>query len=87
MGIPMNRDGNLHAPTVACGPASGGAAADFSRSSLPALMQEKERIERELSALSSILSSVSAAQLITSRASGVALLTYLFSMGSTWIHR
>lgn len=61
MGIPM--DGNLHAPTVASGPTSGGATGDdFSGFSMPALMQEKERMETELSALSGILSSVSAEQ-------------------------
>ena len=52
-------DGNLHTPTVASGPTSGGAPRDFSRFSMVELMQEKDRIEAELSALSGVLSSVS----------------------------
>ncbi|KAJ5138310.1 uncharacterized protein N7515_003158 [Penicillium bovifimosum] len=50
-------DDNIHAPTVASGPASGGAPRDLSKLSMPDLMQEKERIEAELSALSSVLQS------------------------------
>lgn len=56
MGIPMDDD--IHAPTVASGPTSGGAPYDASKLSMPKLMQEKERIEAELSALSSVLNSV-----------------------------
>ncbi|KAJ5174290.1 26S proteasome non-ATPase regulatory subunit 9 [Penicillium canariense] len=55
MGIPM--DDNIHAPTVASGPTSGGTPLDFSKLSMADLMQEKERIEAELSALSSVLNS------------------------------
>lgn len=57
MGIPMNN--NIHTPTVPSGPSSGGAPRDFSKLSMPALTQEKQRIEDELSALSGVLSSVS----------------------------
>lgn len=56
MGIPMD---DIHAPTVASGPTSGGAPRDLSKLSMVDLMQEKERIEAELSALSSVLGSVS----------------------------
>ncbi|EPS33171.1 hypothetical protein PDE_08133 [Penicillium oxalicum 114-2] len=55
MGILM--DDNIHAPTVASGPTSGAAPRDFSKLTMPELMQEKERIEAELMALSSVLSS------------------------------
>ncbi|RAL03850.1 putative 26S proteasome non-ATPase regulatory subunit Nas2 [Aspergillus ibericus CBS 121593] len=56
MGIPMDRD--IHAPTVASGPTSGGAPPrDLSKLGMVDLMQEKERIEEELSALSSVLGS------------------------------
>ncbi|KAJ5206378.1 hypothetical protein N7491_003003 [Penicillium cf. griseofulvum] len=48
---------NIHAPTVASGPVSGGIPRDLSKLSMPDLMQEKERIEAELSALSSVLQS------------------------------
>lgn len=58
MGIPMDDSDNIHAPTVASGPTSGGAPYDASKLSMPELMQEKERIEEELSALSSVLNSV-----------------------------
>lgn len=51
-------DDNIHAPTVASGPASGPTPRDLSKLSMPDLMQEKERIEAELSALSSVLESV-----------------------------
>ncbi|KAJ5087012.1 26S proteasome non-ATPase regulatory subunit 9 [Penicillium alfredii] len=54
MGIPMD---DIHAPTVASGPTSGGVPRDLSKLSIVDLMQEKERIEAELSALSSVLSS------------------------------
>lgn len=51
---------NIHAPTVASGPTSGGAPPrDLSKLGMVDLMQEKERIEEELSALSSVLGSVS----------------------------
>lgn len=56
MGIPMDND--IHAPTVASGPTSGGVPRDLSKLSMVELMQEKERIEVELSALSSVLNSV-----------------------------
>jgi 26S proteasome non-ATPase regulatory subunit 9 len=49
---------DIHAPTVASGPASGGPARDISKLAMPDLMQEKERIEEEMSALSSVLQSV-----------------------------
>ncbi|KAL1962171.1 hypothetical protein VTN77DRAFT_517 [Rasamsonia byssochlamydoides] len=56
MGIPM--DDNIHAPTVPSGPRSGGASfPDRSKLSMVELMNEKERIEAELSALSSVLTS------------------------------
>ncbi|PYH94758.1 hypothetical protein BO71DRAFT_398699 [Aspergillus ellipticus CBS 707.79] len=56
MGIPM--DNNIHAPTVASGPTSGGPPpCDLSNLGVVDLVQEKERIEEELSALSSVLSS------------------------------
>lgn len=51
-------DNNIHAPTVASGPVSGATPRDLSKLSMPELMQEKERIEAELSALSSVLQSV-----------------------------
>lgn len=57
MGIPM--DNNIHAPTVSSGPTSGEAPRDLAKLSMTELMQEKERLEEELSALSSVLSSVS----------------------------
>jgi 26S proteasome non-ATPase regulatory subunit 9 len=56
MGIPMDDD--IHAPTVASGPTSGGVPRDLSKLSMTDLMAEKERIEAELSALSSVLNSV-----------------------------
>lgn len=53
-------DDNIHAPTVASGPTTtGGPDRDPAKLSMVELMQEKERIEEELSALSSILTSVS----------------------------
>ncbi|KKK21915.1 hypothetical protein P175DRAFT_0485135 [Aspergillus ochraceoroseus IBT 24754] len=56
MGIPM--DSNIHAPTVSSGPTSGGIPArDLSKLSMTDLMKHKEKIEEELSALSSVLSS------------------------------
>ncbi|KNG87577.1 hypothetical protein ANOM_004072 [Aspergillus nomiae NRRL 13137] len=58
MGIHM--DDNIHAPTVASGPTTtGGSERDPAKLSMVELMQEKERIEEELSALSSVLTSVS----------------------------
>ncbi|CAL5874329.1 uncharacterized protein PFLUO_LOCUS8625 [Penicillium psychrofluorescens] len=56
MGILMDDD--IHAPTVASGPTSGGTAPrDLSKLSMIELMTEKDRIEAELSALSSVLGS------------------------------
>ncbi|GFF23977.1 hypothetical protein IFM53868_01959 [Aspergillus udagawae] len=55
MGIPMND--NIHAPTVPSGPTSGGVPRDLSKLSMVDLMQEKERIEAELAALSAVLTS------------------------------
>jgi 26S proteasome non-ATPase regulatory subunit 9 len=49
---------DIHAPTIASGPVSGGITHDLSKLSMPDLMKEKERIEEELSALSSVLQSV-----------------------------
>jgi 26S proteasome non-ATPase regulatory subunit 9 len=43
---------------VASGPTSEATPRDYSKLTMPDLMQEKERIEAELSALSSVLSSV-----------------------------
>ncbi|KAJ5707434.1 hypothetical protein N7488_007235 [Penicillium malachiteum] len=48
---------NIHAPTVASGPTSGTERRDWSKLSMPDLMQEKERIEEELKALSAVLNS------------------------------
>ncbi|KAJ5344508.1 hypothetical protein N7452_002512 [Penicillium brevicompactum] len=48
---------DIHAPTVASGPASGATPRDVSKLSMPDLMQEKVRIEEEMSALSSVLQS------------------------------
>ncbi|KAJ5733583.1 hypothetical protein N7493_002369 [Penicillium malachiteum] len=48
---------NIHAPTVASGPTSGAERRDWSKLSMPDLMQEKERIEEELKALSAVLNS------------------------------
>ncbi|KAL2869821.1 putative 26S proteasome non-ATPase regulatory subunit Nas2 [Aspergillus lucknowensis] len=56
MGIPMANN-NLHAPTVSSGPTSGGIPRDLSKLSMSDLMTQKERIEEELSALSSVLTS------------------------------
>ncbi|PYH46917.1 putative 26S proteasome non-ATPase regulatory subunit Nas2 [Aspergillus saccharolyticus JOP 1030-1] len=54
----MDTNSNIHAPTVASGPTSGEAPSrDLSKLGVVDLMQEKERIEEELSALSSVLSS------------------------------
>ncbi|KAL3472141.1 hypothetical protein BJX99DRAFT_236008 [Aspergillus californicus] len=55
MGIPMAN--NLHTPTVSSGPTSGGIPRDLSKLSMGDLMKHKERLEEELSALSSVLSS------------------------------
>lgn len=49
---------DIHAPTIVSGPASGDAPRDLTNLSMPDLMQEKARIEDELSALSSVLQSV-----------------------------
>jgi 26S proteasome regulatory subunit N4 len=57
-------DRNIHAPVVSSGPTTVGAGIqDASKLSMLELMAEKERIEAELSALSSVLSSVSASTL------------------------
>ncbi|CAI7645946.1 unnamed protein product [Penicillium bialowiezense] len=48
---------DIHAPTVASGPASGATPRDLSKLSMPDLMQEKQQIEEEMSALSSVLQS------------------------------
>jgi 26S proteasome non-ATPase regulatory subunit 9 len=59
MGIPM--DDNIHAPTVPSGPTTLGTGfKDLSKLSMVELISEKERIEAELSALSSVLTSVRA---------------------------
>ncbi|OJJ59658.1 hypothetical protein ASPSYDRAFT_44044 [Aspergillus sydowii CBS 593.65] len=55
MGIPMAN--NLHAPTISSGSMSGGVPRDLSKLSMNDLMKHKERIEEELSALSSVLGS------------------------------
>lgn len=56
-------DDNIHAPTVPSGPTTGGVAArDLSKLSMTELMAEKQRLEDELSALSSVLTSVSDAR-------------------------
>jgi len=58
MGLPMN---DLHTPSVASGPTSGQRAADGlnnDKLSLIDLISEKQRVESELSALSSVLDSV-----------------------------
>jgi 26S proteasome non-ATPase regulatory subunit 9 len=58
MGIPM--DGNIHTPTVPSGPTTAGTGfRDLTKLSMVDLMNEKERIEAELSAYSSVLTSVS----------------------------
>ncbi|EED21082.1 26S proteasome non-ATPase regulatory subunit Nas2, putative [Talaromyces stipitatus ATCC 10500] len=56
MGITMNRD--IHAPSVPSGPTTAGTGfRDLSKLSMVELMSEKERIEAELSAYSSVLTS------------------------------
>ncbi|KAL5333953.1 hypothetical protein BJX70DRAFT_379607 [Aspergillus crustosus] len=55
MGIPMAD--NIHAPTVSSGPSSGGIPRDASKLSMTDLMKHKERIEEELTALSTVLTS------------------------------
>ena len=53
-------DGNIHAPTVPSGPTTVGTGfRDLTKLSMVELMNEKERIEAELSAYSSVLTSVS----------------------------
>ncbi|KAJ5769824.1 uncharacterized protein N7511_001875 [Penicillium nucicola] len=54
MGIVMD---DIHAPTVASGPSSGAAPRDLSKLSMTDLMQEKQRLEDELQALSAVLDS------------------------------
>ena len=52
-------DNNIHAPTVPSGPTTANTGfGDLSKLSMVELMDQKERIESELSALSGILSSV-----------------------------
>lgn len=59
MGLRMN---DIHAPTVASGPSSTQAnGAEREKLSLPELIAEKDRVWSELSALGSVLDSVSAA--------------------------
>lgn len=58
MGLPMN---DLHTPSVVSGPTLGQRAADGldnDKLSLKDLISEKQRVESELSALSSVLDSV-----------------------------
>jgi len=55
MGLPM--DDNIHAPTVPSGPTTATGFGDLSNLSVVELMDQKERIESELSALSGILTS------------------------------
>jgi 26S proteasome non-ATPase regulatory subunit 9 len=57
MGIPMD---DIHTPSVASGPVSGSHANGISEDDmgLDQLMAEKERLESELKALSSVLDSV-----------------------------
>lgn len=55
--------GDIHAPSVASGPTTGGPLSNefgTAKSSLMELIAEKDRVESELSALSSVLDSVSA---------------------------
>lgn len=55
MGLPMN---NLHAPTVSSGPTSHSTSNGTDRKqTLPQLVAQKENVEAELSALSSVLDS------------------------------
>jgi 26S proteasome regulatory subunit N4 len=57
MGLSMDRD--IHAPTVPSGPTTAGTGfRDLTKLSMTELMNEKERIEAELSAYSSVLTSV-----------------------------
>jgi hypothetical protein len=55
MGIVMD---DIHAQTVASGPSSGAVPRDLSKLSMTDLMQEKQRLEDELKALSAVLDSV-----------------------------
>lgn len=60
MGLPLRME-NLHAPTVPSGPTSGAASTNGveTRSlSLGELQAQKDNIEAEMSALSSVLDSV-----------------------------
>lgn len=54
-------DNNIHAPTVPSGPTTtaGTGFKDLTKHSMVELMNEKERIETELSAYSGVLASVS----------------------------
>ena len=73
-------DNNIHTPTVASGPTSGATPRDLSKLSMPDLMQEKERIEAELSALSSVLQSVRSHILRSSKAVADKFFFSYFSM-------
>jgi 26S proteasome non-ATPase regulatory subunit 9 len=55
---------DIHAPTVASGPTSGGYSNGISKEqlSLQELMAEKDRLETELKALGQVLDSVSVSQ-------------------------
>lgn len=58
MGFRMDPD-DIHAPTVGSGPTSRPAAnGEEKQASLPEIIAQKENIEAELSALSSVLDSV-----------------------------
>lgn len=61
MGLPMN---NLHAPTVASGPTSHGPLnGDTKTASLFELMDQRDRVQSEISALGAVLDSVSSISL------------------------
>lgn len=75
MGIPMAN--NLHAPTLSSGSMSGGVSRDLSKLSMNDLMKHKERIEEELSALSSVLGSVSTRRCRTFFSSSMSIVTDL----------
>lgn len=66
MGLKMD---DLHAPTVGSGPTSNGTANGISKESmsLKELIAERERVEAELMALSSVLDSVRLARDISRR--------------------
>lgn len=76
-------DDNIHTPTVPSGPASGGVHRDLSKLSMVDLMQEKARIEEELSALSGVLSSVSTGLKIYNPSSNLATFQQGVNMNSS----